>query len=108
MSILKSVMVFGVFDCLHDGHRHLIRQAQTMGTLIIVVAPDTVVLELKNKSPVQLLSERIQHLSKEFSEIQIVVGDTELNSWQILLDHTPDIVLLGYDQLDMKQAIQSF
>ena len=104
----KKVLVFGVFDCLHDGHRSLFTHAKILGDLCIVVTPDEVVMQLKNHTPRQTIIQRIAVLTREFPDTRIVKGDTELNSWNILLGEKPDIVLLGYDQQALRESLEQF
>lgn len=104
----KHVMIFGVFDGIHDGHRHLVDEARTFGNPIIVVTQDNIVRALKNKNPIYSMTERSEHLVQEFSDAHIVAGDLLLNSWQIVLEHKPQTILLGYDQLNMEKTLRLF
>jgi FAD synthetase len=104
----KKVLVFGVFDCLHDGHRSLFAHANELGELCIVVTPDEVVFQLKNHVPRQTSVERAAVLAHELPNALIVVGDTELNSWNILVREKPDIILLGYDQTSLKKSLEYY
>jgi len=103
-----QIMVFGVFDGIHEGHRSFLNEAMNKGRVIIVVTHDSIVRALKNKTPKQPLSVRMEQLYQEFSDAKVIAGDELLNSWQVVLDEKPDIILLGYDQQNMKKTLDLF
>lgn len=45
----KKVFISGVFDCLHDGHRDLLRQAAEYGDVFVAVNCDAYVKKHKGK-----------------------------------------------------------
>lgn len=92
-------MVFGVFDGVHEGHRALFREARKHGDyLIAVVAQDQMVEHLKGHLPKLNLGNRIEGLQKEELIDEVVLGDAELGSYEVVLKHRPDVIALGYDQ----------
>ena len=103
----KKVMVFGVFDRLHPGHISFLEQAAAYGDeLIVVVARDASVRELKNKTPHHSEAERIQEVRKIVGVNRVVLGDETLGSYAVLGDHKPDIICLGYDQGELAEDVQ--
>jgi cytidyltransferase-like protein len=45
---ITTVMVFGTFDGIHDGHRYFLNEAKKFGDkLVVAVAKDTTVKTLK-------------------------------------------------------------
>lgn len=95
----KIVVVFGVFDIVHAGHRYFLAEAKKLGTeLVVAVAHDNLVFKLKGMAPENTLSQRIDNLSRERIADKILPGDLEMNTWSILLTHRPSIIALGYDQ----------
>ena len=61
--INKTVVIFGVFDGIHDGHSSFIKDAKKQGNhLVAIVARDSMVLELKGKSPKYNEVDRINNL----------------------------------------------
>lgn len=97
--INKTVVIFGVFDDVHDGHLSFIREAKKEGNhLVAIVARDDVVEELKGKLPSNNELERINALLK-INDIDIVLlGDPKIGTYNILKEVKPNVVFLGYDQ----------
>ena len=94
-----KVMVFGVFDGIHDGHRQLLKQAKSLGDyLVVVVAQNQVVEQLKGHRPHRDLAERIADLEVEDGVDQVLIGDEERGTWEVVKANQPDIIALGYDQ----------
>jgi FAD synthetase len=102
----KTVMVFGSFDYFHEGHRHFLKEAARKGGLIVVVAVEKAVLDIKSRKPHHPLAERIDNIRKENIAVEVVAGDKEQNTWKILKKYKPDIIALGYDQKNLKQALK--
>ena len=104
---MKKVMVFGVFDGVHDGHRALFKEARHYGNyLIIAVAQDYVVEYLKGRLPKLGFGERVDELRKEKLVDKVVMGDTELGSYEVVLKHRPEIIAIGYDQEAFRKNLE--
>jgi FAD synthetase len=100
------VLVFGTFDGVHEGHRNMLRQAKELGDyLVVVVAPDNVVTEIKGKVCIRRSGERIQGVRDEHIADEVVLGDKLLSNWSVLKKYKPDIIALGYDQNELKEAL---
>jgi FAD synthetase len=95
----QTVLIFGVFDGIHDGHRAFIHDAKEKGErLVAVVARDSVVNTLKRKPPINNEADRIKALL-EIPEIDSVfLGDLEEGKYNIVKEIKPNIIYLGYDQ----------
>ena len=103
----KRVMVFGVFDRLHPGHVYFLKQARKLGReLIVVVARDKTVIDLKNKKPSQDEKIRSGVLKKSGLADKIALGDKTSGSYIILKKCKPDIICLGYDQKELQKDLQ--
>jgi len=101
-------MVFGVFDGIHDGHREMLKQAKGLGDfLIVVVAPNHIVEELKGHKPNIDLVERCVRLKALKWVDEVVTGDKENGTWDVVKKHQPDIIALGYDQTELKANLES-
>jgi FAD synthetase len=104
---MKKVMAFGVFDGVHEGHRHFLKEAKALGDyLIVVVAQNHIVRHLKGHEPQLDLAERFAHLQREDAVDQVVIGDTELSVYEVVKQHKPDIIALGYDQTLLKEDLE--
>ena len=101
-------MVFGTFDGVHDGHRHLFAEAKRHGDhLIAVVAPDEVVHDLKGHSPDMHAEDRMEHLTRESHVDEVVLGDAESGTWQVIRRHRPHVVVVGYDQNELRAELEA-
>ncbi|HLP86740.1 MAG TPA: adenylyltransferase/cytidyltransferase family protein [Candidatus Paceibacterota bacterium] len=97
--INKKVVIFGVFDGVHEGHLSFINDARKEGNhLVAIVARDSVVEELKGKLPLNTEVERVNALLKVKDIDLVLLGDPKIGTYNILKEIKPDIVFLGYDQ----------
>jgi FAD synthetase len=106
-------MLFGSFDILHNGHFFLFKEAQKYGNLIIIVAQDNIIKKTKGKKPHKEISERVDDLEKYFIQNKkemntpiLLIGDNENEKWSAIKKHKPNIVIVGYDQKDLKKALK--
>jgi cytidyltransferase-like protein len=106
---MMKILTFGTFDGVHEGHREMLRHAKTFGDyLLVAVAPDSVVLEMKGAMPQHSSSKRIEMLKSEHLADEVVLADNESSSWKILKKYKPDIIALGYDQLELRASLEEF
>ena len=116
--IKTRVVVFGIFDGVHEGHRDFFLQARRspacwrdkggspdMVELIAVVGRDLVALKLKGKKPKFSEHERVLMVEKESLADRVVLGDKELSAYKILEKLKPDVICLGYDQKELKKDL---
>jgi len=95
----KTGMVFGVFDGLHEGHRHLLNQALSRSEkLVVVVAHENVVKAIKGHPPRFSFEERAEALHSFAPHLEVVLGDPVIETWSAFKTYQPDMVFLGYDQ----------
>lgn len=94
----KIVFTNGCFDILHVGHERYLRQASTLGDLLIVgVNSDKSVKRLKGPSrPINTESDRMELLST-MSFIDYVVSFDEDTPYNIIKDLLPDVLVKGAD-----------
>ena len=103
----QKAMVFGVFDGLHDGHRFFLRSAlKYCSKLIIVLSQNDTVKILKNHQPHFPIKKRMAVIKKEFSDSLVCAGDKKINTWEVVLRHKPDLIILGYDQVSLKTSLK--
>ena len=102
MTDIKRAMVFGVFDGLHEGHKHFLVDAKgRCEKLIVVVTRDSVSKTRKGFAPKRNEAERVLALKDYDGELSVVLGDDEDGSWHVLDAYDPERVFLGYDQAEM-------
>lgn len=96
---MTKVMVFGTFDVLHPGHVHMLKEAREYGDcLVVVIARDETVCELKGKKPRYPEDERARNIEKLEIADKVILGCCGNNKHQVVIDEAPDVVALGYDQ----------
>ena len=105
----RVVLIFGTFDELHDGHRFFLREARRHGDyLIAVVARDAVVEKLKGKQPRQPFKKRLAGLLASGLADDASPGDDTLGLWSAIKRYSPDLVALGYDQMQLEKELRVF
>ncbi|MFQ6030393.1 MAG: adenylyltransferase/cytidyltransferase family protein [Dehalococcoidia bacterium] len=93
------VVVFGIFDGVHNGHRDLFRQAREYGdALIVILGRDGPARSLKSKDPRHSQEERLELVRQEPWVSDVALGDEEQSSYRVLQRLSPDVICLGYDQ----------
>lgn len=100
-------MVFGVFDGLHQGHKHFLQAAaKRCKQLIVVVTVPAVVSVLKKHKPRYGYAKRVAAIRLWQPKYTLVPSDKTIGKWQILKKYTPDVVFLGYDQRMMAKELR--
>ena len=94
---MTRVMATGVFDILHLGHIHYLRESRKLGDeLIVVIARDSTALR-NMKKPIFNESTRLQIVS-ELKPVDKAILGHEGDMFRTVLEVRPDIITLGYDQ----------
>lgn len=103
---MKTVLCFGTFDILHEGHVHFLSQAkQHADRLMIVMALDATVLEVKGQLPYnsqELRKESLQRLDM----VDHVRFGYEDDKYRVIEEIRPDVIFLGYDQQAFVDRLQ--
>jgi len=102
----KTVLIFGAFDGLHDGHLNFISQAKRQGErLVAIVARDNMIYKIKRKTSRYNELERLKAVL-DINEVDLVfLGDLEQGVYNVLKEINPDIIFFGYDQQDLHNDI---
>ena len=99
---MKKVMAFGVFDGLHPGHLAYLKQARELGDeLIVVVSRDSVSERIKGKKPVIAEEDRVELIGSLSTVDEAILGleiRSEREYINIVSEHKPEVIALGYDQ----------
>lgn len=90
------VMAAGVFDLLHTGHLHYLREARSHGDeLVVVIARDTSVRERKH--PPIVPEEARREIVEALKPVdRAVLGDEE-DQFASVERLEPDVIVLGHD-----------
>lgn len=95
---MKKVMCFGTFDILHEGHRFYLTQAKKLGDyLVVVVARDDTVKEVKKRQPLNSEAVRLKNLQPLGIADKVILGNSG-DKLKVVEDEKPQIICLGYDQ----------
>lgn len=94
---MTRVMATGVFDILHLGHIHYLKESKKLGDeLVVVVARDSTARK-NSKEPVFNENMRLQIVS-ELKIVDRVILGHEGEIFRTVKEVDPDIITLGYDQ----------
>jgi len=94
----KRIMVFGTFDILHKGHEDFFRQAKNIGGhLIVVVAREKTIREVKKISPINNEYMRVEVIRASGFADSVILGGIN-DKYLVIKEHRPKVICLGYDQ----------
>lgn len=102
-------LIFGSFDGLHEGHKHLLTFAKAhCDQLIISLAKDEHIQTLKGHAPMLPFDDRKAALRTFIQDLVIRPSDDKLGSFNIIDAVQPDMIFIGYDQMALKDAIEEW
>jgi FAD synthetase len=106
---MKTGLVFGTFDLLHEGHYYLLRQARRHGDrLVVSLARDRFVREWKGKEPLHLEEQRTRRLLETGLVDEVRLSDPQPRSFRLLAEIRPDLICLGHDQQELELALREW
>lgn len=106
---MKTVLLFGTFDGLHEGHKHLLSEAKKLGDrLVVVLALDAVVRRLKGRDPMHPYNERFARLSSSQLASAIIPSDKTESTYYVIHSIKPDVVVFGYDQQELREDFAQY
>ncbi len=95
---MKKVIAFGTFDVVHPGHVHMLTEAKSYGDyLVVVIARDATVAEVKKHSTLHSETTRLKHIEALGIADKVRLGNLG-DKFKVIAEEEPDIVALGYDQ----------
>jgi len=98
---MKTVLVSGTFDGVHEGHQNYFQQARKLGhRLFAIVARDAIVKKIKNQTPKYSEKERIKQvkLCDEIDRVYLGIDADDKKIYDFVASIKPDVIALGYDQ----------
>ena len=91
-------MLFGTFYVLHPGHEYVFKQARRYGDyLIVIIARDVTVLNIKKHCPQNSERKRASNLRKTGCAEKVILGNVG-DKMKVVKTENPDVIALGYDQ----------
>ena len=103
---MKTVMVFGTFDGIHPGHDSFLSQARELGDqLVVSVASDKFVQELKKQEPLHNEQDRLQAVQGHELVDKVIIGDQVIGNFESVQKIQPDVIALGYDQEQLTKKL---
>jgi len=104
---MTTVLSFGTFDILHEGHKHFLQEAKEHGDiLVVVVARDKTVKKVKGQLPKNSEDERLAAIQElEFVD-HAMLGHEDEDKYAVVVDVHPDVIFLGYDQFAFTEKLQ--
>jgi len=106
----KIVLATGAFDLLHYGHLNFLEEAKRAGgrnaKLIVIVARDRTVEARKGKRPVVPEDQRRALIEALKPVDDVILGFEDMNYEAVIEKLKPDVIAVGYDQLDIKISVE--
>jgi len=105
------VLTGGVFDLLHVGHIHFLRQARALGDeLVVIVANDETVRRQKRREPINTAEDRAELLRAIRYVDEVYIGSPGGIDYELVARIDPDIIAVGPDQafdcLSLKEELR--
>ena len=95
----RKVVCAGTFDHFHPGHIDFLKQAKSLGAaLIVIVARDETVKRIKGFLPTHDEGMRRDNVKGTDIPDSVVLGNLDMDLFQILEELQPAVIALGYDQ----------
>ena len=108
-SRIKVVLAGGVYDVLHIGHLAALREARSLGdVLVVIVASDVTVEMLKGRRPLFPGEDRRKLVEGLKPVDRAILGyeDVGMGYEEVLKEVRPDIVAFGYDQEKLERSLR--
>lgn len=105
---MKRVIAFGTFDHFHAGHEAYLKQAKALGEyLVVIVARDTTVRQIKGRLPDHSERERVAAVKTSNLADKVVLGEKG-DKYHVLRKYKPSVIALGYDQFTFTFRLEKF
>jgi len=107
------LLVFGTFDIIHPAHLRFLLEARLAANcpdceLVVVLARDSSIVRIKGHNPIFPEDQRLNLISGLRIVDYARLGNEGLDHFQVLIEEQPDVIVLGYDQLNNEQPLKAF
>lgn len=104
--LLKIVLIGGVFDIVHPGHIHTLKDAKNQGDiLIVVVARSSTALKINKNRKIYHDENLRRELVSSIRYVDYAIIGREGTLYDTVEFVKPDIIALGYDQIHTEKEI---
>ncbi len=104
--LLKVVLMGGVFDIVHPGHIHTLKDAKNQGdVLVVVVARSSTALRINKQRKIYHNETLRKELVSSIRYVDYAIIGREGTLYDTVEFVKPDIIALGYDQIHTEKEI---
>jgi cytidyltransferase-like protein len=104
--LLKVVLIGGVFDIVHPGHIHTLKDAKSQGdVLVVVVARSSTALKINKQRKIYHDEKLRKELVSSIRYVDYAIIGREGTLYDTVEFVKPDIIALGYDQIHTEREI---
>lgn len=104
--LLKIVLIGGVFDIVHPGHIHTLKDAKSQGdVLVVVVARSSTALKINKQRKIYHDEILRRELVSSIRFVDYAIIGREGTLYDTVEFVKPDIIALGYDQIHTEKEI---
>jgi cytidyltransferase-like protein len=104
--LLKVVLIGGVFDIVHPGHIHTLKDAKSQGdVLVVVVARSSTALRINKQRKIYHDENLRKELVSSIRHVDYAIIGREGTLYDTVDFVKPDIIALGYDQVHTEKEI---
>jgi len=104
--LLKIVLIGGVFDIVHPGHIHTLKDAKKQGdVLVVVVARSSTALKINKQRKTYHAESLRRELVSSIRYVDYAIIGREGTLYDTVEFVKPDIIALGYDQIHTEKEI---
>jgi len=104
--LLKIVLIGGVFDIVHPGHIHTLKDAKSQGDiLVVVVARSSTALKINKHRKIYHDEYLRRELVSAIRYVDYAIIGREGTLYDTVEFVKPDIIALGYDQIHTEKEI---
>ena len=104
--LLKVVLIGGVFDIVHPGHIHTLKDAKSQGdVLVVVVARSSTALRINKQRKIYHDENLRKELVSSIRYVDHAIIGREGTLYDTVEFVKPDIIALGYDQIHTEKEI---